>query len=155
MSNRNLRKRVLCEARKWVGTPYVHQASVKGTGTDCLGLVRGIWRNLYGSEPQQIPNYSSDWGEASAYENLLEAANRWFEPLALSDARAGDLVVFRWNRAVVAKHLGILANRNGLIHAYERSGVVETVLGNHWRSRIAGTFQFPSLEKVKAQTWQQ
>ena len=29
---------------RWIGTPYRHQASLKGVGCDCLGLVRGVWR---------------------------------------------------------------------------------------------------------------
>ena len=29
-------------ARGWIGTPYVHQASVRGAGCDCLGLLRGV-----------------------------------------------------------------------------------------------------------------
>ena len=38
------RARVVAEARMWIGTPYVHQASALGAGCDCLGLVRGVWR---------------------------------------------------------------------------------------------------------------
>ena len=33
---------VIAAARGWIGTPYLHQASLKGVGTDCLGLVRGV-----------------------------------------------------------------------------------------------------------------
>ena len=59
-------QRIVAAARGWIGTPYVHQASVKGAGTDCLGLVRGIWRELYGPEPEALPAYTPDWGEAGA-----------------------------------------------------------------------------------------
>ena len=38
------RRAILTEARDWIGTPYQHQASLKGAGCDCLGLVRGVWR---------------------------------------------------------------------------------------------------------------
>ena len=40
-------------ARAWLGTPYRHQASVKGVGADCLGLVRGLWREVAGAERAQ------------------------------------------------------------------------------------------------------
>ncbi len=40
------REKIVAAARAWVGTPYHHQASVKGAGCDCLGLIRGIWREL-------------------------------------------------------------------------------------------------------------
>ncbi len=57
-------------ARAWIGTPYVHQASVKGVGCDCLGLLRGVWRELRGAEPLAVPNYSPDWAEATGAETL-------------------------------------------------------------------------------------
>ena len=46
---------IVREARTWLGTPYLHQASVRGAGCDCLGLVRGVWRALYGREPEAVP----------------------------------------------------------------------------------------------------
>ena len=53
---------VLTIARAWLGTPYLHQSSVKGVGCDCLGLARGIWRTLHGDEPWEVPPYYRDWG---------------------------------------------------------------------------------------------
>ena len=47
---------VVAEARRWIGTPYVHQASSFQAGCDCLGLIRGVWRHLYGAEPERLPN---------------------------------------------------------------------------------------------------
>ena len=35
---------IVAAARSWIGTPYRHQASLKGVGCDCLGLVRGVGR---------------------------------------------------------------------------------------------------------------
>ena len=43
---------ILTEARSWIGTPYRHQASLKGIGCDCLGLLRGVWRGVMGEEPE-------------------------------------------------------------------------------------------------------
>jgi len=41
---------IVAEARRWIGTPYRHQASLIGVGCDCLGLVRGIWRAVVGRD---------------------------------------------------------------------------------------------------------
>lgn len=147
MTGRAHRKRVLAEARQWIGTPYRHQCSVKGQGTDCLGLIRGIWRKLYGHEPQAVPAYTRDWGEIGEGEPLLDTARLWFAEVDGASARAGDLVVFRWKHSSIAKHAGILSNHHNFIHAYERAGTVETTLGPHWRKRIAGTFRFPETVK--------
>ena len=56
-----MRERVLDEARRWIGTPYRHQGTRLGVGCDCLGLVRGVWRALYGAEPETPGPYSPDW----------------------------------------------------------------------------------------------
>ncbi|MEM6579602.1 MAG: peptidase, partial [Pseudomonadota bacterium] len=67
---------IVAEARRWIGTPYRHQASCLGAGCDCLGLLRGVWRALYGDEPEQAPPYSRDWSEPSRDEVLWRAAAR-------------------------------------------------------------------------------
>ena len=140
------RSDILVEARRWIGTPYIHQASVLGKGCDCLGLVRGIWRSIVGPEPEAMPEYSQDWGEVSLTEPMLEAAQKWFVPISLPDAKSGDLVLFRWKNTAIIKHAGILAGERNFIHAYEKAGVVETTLGPQWKKRIAAAFQFPTPE---------
>jgi NlpC/P60 family putative phage cell wall peptidase len=52
---------IVSEARAWIATPYVHQQATKGAGCDCLGLVRGVWRAVMGTEPERPPAYSMDW----------------------------------------------------------------------------------------------
>ena len=59
-----MRGRVLEEACSWIGTPYRYGASAKGVGCDCLGLVRGVWRALYGKEPEKVPPPASAQSEA-------------------------------------------------------------------------------------------
>jgi len=78
MNSQMQRETIVAEARQWLATPYMHQASVKGQGADCLGLVRGVWRKLYGTEPERVPNYSVDWGEVSGRSDMLVASRRWF-----------------------------------------------------------------------------
>lgn len=132
-------------ARRWIGTPYMHQCSLRGAGTDCLGLVRGIWRELLGPEPEIMPAYTQDWGETGGLELLMSGAHRLLRPVA--EDRPGNLLVFRMRAGAVAKHVGILAETGAqasFVHAYERHGVVESPLSRPWRARIAGQFRFPS-----------
>lgn len=136
---------VVRAARGWIGTPYVHQASVKGAGTDCLGLIRGIWRELIGPEPMTLPAYTPDWGEVDGSEPLLDRAGLLLQ--AATQEQPGDVLVFRMRGDAVAKHLGILAQTGpaaSFVHAYDRHGVVESPLGAPWRARIAGRFRFPT-----------
>jgi len=136
---------VLAEALSWIGTPYRHQASRKGVGCDCLGLVRGVWKGLYGEEPERPGPYTMDWAEASGEDRLLEAAERHFIALGRDDLGPGTVVLFRWRVHSPAKHVGILADKNSFIHAYEGRGVLVSALVPHWRRRIAGIFAFPAL----------
>ena len=138
--------RIIAEARKWIGTPYVHQASTVGAGCDCLGLLRGMWRSLYGSEPQAVPPYSADWDLVEKREQLLLAAHHHL--LAIKTCKRGCLIVFRWQPHLPAKHLAINAGAGRIIHAYERAGVIESPLGTHWQNRIAGCFAFPEFKNV-------
>ncbi|MEX0969566.1 MAG: peptidase [Paracoccaceae bacterium] len=131
-------------ARGWLGTPYQHQASCKGAGADCLGLLRGVWRALYGAEPMVLPAYTPDWGECDGRETLLNGARKLL-PSAGPELRIGDVLVLRMRSMGAAKHLAILGQTTPatMIHAYSGRGVVESSLTPAWARRIAGHFRFP------------
>jgi NlpC/P60 family putative phage cell wall peptidase len=138
---------IVARARAWIGTPYEHQSSCRGAGTDCLGLLRGMWREVLGPEPEAVPAYTPDWSEPGRSEDLLAAAGRHLAPVAAGEARPGDVLVLRMRAGGVAKHVGILARsalgHDTLIHAYSGHGVVESPLTPAWSRRVAGVFRFP------------
>lgn len=141
--------RAVAIARAWIGTPYVHQGSAQGAGADCLGLVRGVWRGLYGTEPEAAPAYTADWGETGGGEPLMAAALRNLVAVAPDAPEApGEVLLFRMRDGAVAKHLGIRAavgEGASFVHAYDRHGVVESPLSAPWRARIAARFRWPGL----------
>ncbi|QYZ70889.1 peptidase [Neotabrizicola shimadae] len=140
------REDVVAAARAWLGTPYRHQQSCRGAGTDCLGLIRGIWRELVGEEPEAVPAYTPDWSEASGREDLLAAARRWLRPCPDGPLVPGIVLLFRMHDASVAKHLAIVSRTEAspcIIHAYSGQGVVESPLSAPWARRVTGRFSFP------------
>lgn len=139
------RSAVLAEAREWIGTPYQHQASAKHGGCDCLGLVRGVWRALYGAEPERAPAYTPDWAERHGAETLLAAATRHLQPVAIADAAPGDILLFRMQSAAPAKHCAILEEDGHIIHAYWARAVVLSRFAPWWRARCAAAFSFPGV----------
>lgn len=143
------RAAIVAEARSWLGTPYRHQASLRGVGCDCLGLVRGVWRAFYGAEPERLPAYAPDWAEAGGREDLAEAARAHLPEIEPDAVLPGDVLLFRWARGCPAKHAGIVSARDGaarrFIHAYEGNAVVETRLGPWWARRVACGFRFPAM----------
>ena len=135
---------VIEAARGWLGTPYHDQASLRGVGCDCLGLARGVWRDLVGAEPQPIPPYSRDWGETGVREVLAEGARGMMIEIATAEIGPGALVLFRMAPRAIAKHVGILTAPDRFIHAYDRLGVIEEALTTTWSRRIAFAFRFPA-----------
>ncbi len=137
---------VVAAARGWIGTPYVHQASVRGAGCDCLGLLRGVWREVLGAEPAAVPAYSMDWSEPAGDERLWRAALQHLRPRPPGSAQAGDVLLFRMRDGAVAKHLGLQSETGRtarFIHAYSGHGVVESALTPPWARRIVARFAFP------------
>lgn len=139
-------------ARSWLGTKYHHQASVKGVGCDCLGFVRGVYREFYGQEPEQPPPYSRSWGEFDGRELMMEAAQRHL--ILVGAGRnvfliPGDVIIFRIRRGSVAKHCAMYIGNNRMIHAFESAPVCEVELQRPWRLKIAAVFQFPLREDNK------
>jgi NlpC/P60 family putative phage cell wall peptidase len=135
---------VVAAARDWLGTPYHDQASVKGIGCDCLGLVRGVWREVVVDEPLPLPRYSRDWGETGTREPLAEASRTVMLEVPVTEMTPGALILFRMRAGAVAKHCGILTAPERFVHAYERTGVIEERLDSAWRRRLAFAFLFPS-----------
>ena len=137
---------IVAAARGWIGTPYVHQSATKGAGCDCLGLLRGVWREVLGPEPEAIPAYSMDWSEPQGEERLWAAAARHLLPKPLGDETKGDVLLFRMRQQGVAKHLGVQAeigDRATFVHAYLGHGVIESPLSAPWRRRVVARFEFP------------
>ena len=146
-SSDEIARQAVASARGWLGTPYRKRASTRGSGADCLGLLRGIWRDLLGDEPCVLPMYSDDWLELSSRDLLLD---RLRETLHARDAdcrEPGRVAAFRFGRNNTCKHVGILTTQNGapaIIHSYFRFGVVETTLDQSWQRRLFAVFEFPS-----------
>lgn len=162
-----MRADIVALARGWLGTPYHHQASLKGVGCDCLGLIRGVYAEAYGQPAETPPPYSRDWAEASGRETMIEAGARHLTRIPPDTADAGDVLIFRLRPGAMAKHAGIvswapayshapdirpavgpLAGADErpplrMIHAIEGATACEVQVTGWWRRRIAAVFRFP------------
>lgn len=140
------RHAILAEARDWIGTPYLHQASARGAGCDCVGLVRGVWRALFGAEPEAAPAYTPDWADRDGGEALLAAARRHLCEVSPGSAAPGDVLLFRMDTLSPIKHAAILDEGDHIIHAYWGRSVVRSRFAHWWRARLAAAFKFPGTE---------
>lgn len=142
------RQKIVASARAWLGTPYVHQASARGAGADCLGLVRGLYTELLGREAEAPPPYTPDWNERRPCEEpLLNAARRHLVEAQNRNGAfiAGQVLVFRIVKTGPAKHCGVVTAHDQFIHAYAGRAVIESWLCGWWKDRVAGVFEFPGI----------
>lgn len=134
------RTRIIAEALEWLGTPYRHQASEKGCGADCLGLVRGVANHIGVANIPGVPAYPQRL-RASHGELMLEGFER--HGSRVDNPRPADILLFRMRRASPVSHCGILLFDNRFIHAFEGLGVISTPLSGHWSANNCAAFHLP------------
>jgi len=152
------RAQIVQNVREWIGTPYHHQETVKGVGCDCLGLIRGVWRDLYVNEPEVPIRYSQNWMESRNKEIMYDLACKHMVLKEDIEARApGDILLFRMNRDGVAKHTGILTKRDTdmevecMVHSQEGINCTEVDLNEWWQKRITAVFEYPCIVELSTQ----
>lgn len=138
------RAALVAEAERWIGTPYCHQASRRGVGADCLGLVMGIWSAVSGTSVTLSRTDQRHWAQHAQGEPLLEGLRRHMSRIDPAEARPGDLLALRWRRGWPASHLALMMGDGIIVHAYEGGAVVRSHLAP-WASHVAAAFAFPGL----------
>jgi NlpC/P60 family putative phage cell wall peptidase len=139
------RAKIVAAARRWIGTPFHHQASLLQIGCDCLGLVRGVWREVIGPEPETTPPYGLDWAATERADLLRDALTRHFRSINGLDYHAGDVLLFCFRSHGPPTHLGVATSSTQIVHAHSGACVTETALGEPWRKRLIGVFSFPCV----------
>ncbi|MFZ1416647.1 MAG: hypothetical protein WAS73_19035 [Defluviicoccus sp.] len=95
------RAAIINEARSWLGTPYHHQAALKGVGCDCIGLLKGIFAS-FGGIVDLPADYSPTWHVHRAEERLRAGLARYSTEIPLLSARPGDILLFGFGRGPAA-----------------------------------------------------
>lgn len=137
------REDVIIEARSWVGTPFHWQASVKGRGCDCKGLVQGIARELGLAEASNEFARMSSYGLNVDADLLRKGLAATFVPVCPPEP--GDILLLKISGK--PQHLAILMPENRMIHTYCRGPmkVVETPLGSIWKNAIDSAWSWRGL----------
>lgn len=115
-------KKILAEARTWLGTPYSYAKEEKGVGTDCSGFVMKVYESATG---EKLPRNSARQAE-------------YCRPVKKKDLQPGDLVFFATGKDPKrVSHVGIMIDGEQFVHASSSKGVVI--------SRLAGSYYPPRL----------
>ena len=127
--------------------PIATRHRLRGVGCDCLGLVRGVWRELYRRASRKtLPAYSPRLGEA----RRREASGRGGAPASALSRPARSLCAGRCAAVPLAR----ASAGQALRHRDERSRPHDPCPGRRrrrarvpltawWRRRLAFAFRFP------------
>jgi NlpC/P60 family putative phage cell wall peptidase len=144
MLSRYRRSVLLSEARSWLGTPWHHQAAVKGAGCDCIGFVRGVAEPFIGKVDHRM-DYAATWPLYRAEQLLYAEFKARAKEIRPERAKPGDVLLFGVGKGP-AHHCGYLAENDRLLHCYREAGqVVEQDLTDFWRSKIRHAFRLPGI----------
>jgi cell wall-associated NlpC family hydrolase len=129
-------------ARAGLGTPWGHQARVRGVGVDCVGLLLAVARTLGVVPPGfDVLGYGRTPDGASLMANLRQH----LPELPQAHMRPGDFVCVAFGPH--PQHVGVVVDYPhgglGIVHAVNGRGVVETRLMFTPGMRFVAAFALP------------
>ena len=111
---------VVEEAKTWLGTPYHHQAGIKGVGVDCAMILVRVYYAA-GLIPEIDPRpYPHDWHIHRDAERYLGWVDQYAEKV--DSPEPGDIAMFQFGRCVA--HGAIVVEWPLIIHAHMPSRYV-------------------------------
>lgn len=118
------RASVVSAASAWLGTPFLHDAEIRGIGVDCAHLIKAVYAQLGLMPDITFPKYSVDWWRHTSKPEqfIVETADKYFDAILASEAQAGDWFVVKFGRAW--SHCGILISSKRAICAWPQHGKV-------------------------------
>ena len=124
-------------AREYIGTPFHHQARIKGVGIDCAGLLICVAREL-GLQHYDVQGYSRVPSGAEFERHLT--AN-----LDIIDAiEPGCILLMAFDTD--PQHVAICTSLTSIVHAhFEVRKCVEHDIDAIWESRIRAIYRFRGL----------
>jgi cell wall-associated NlpC family hydrolase len=122
------RAAIVRTAKSWIGTPYHHQAALKGVGADCAMFPIAVYKEC-NVLPQsyQPPEYSMQWHLHRSDELYLAEIAKFCNEIPVEDSvllkppRPADFVVFHFGRTF--SHGAIVVEWPICIHSYIHHGV--------------------------------
>lgn len=146
-----MRAAIVATARTWLGTPWAHQARLRGIGVDCIGLVGEVGCAAGALAPELWREVSERWSGYSRRPSggaLRETCAKHLVEVEVWDAQPGDVLLMHFGAE--PQHLAIVsaADRGSLsiIHAYMRARrVVEHRVDATWAARIVAAYALPGV----------
>lgn len=97
---------VWAEALSWLGTPWHHEARVKGVGVDCAQFLIGAFAGAGIVEPFDTGSYPRDWHVHRDVERMVPIVLRFCDEIDDAEPLMADIFVCKIGR--VYSHAGIV-----------------------------------------------
>jgi len=133
---KDVRGRIVEEARSWVGTPYRYGGESRN-GTDCSGMVMNVYRDVAGIK---LPRNSARQAE-------------YCRRIKRSELQPGDLVFFTSRKGKGINHVGIYVGNGCFVHASSSRGVIVSDLDQNYYARTYhSSGRVPGLENGRKES---
>ncbi len=142
---------VAAEAMSWAGTPFAHQASLRGVGCDCGGLVRGVAVALGCIGQAEFDRAFAPFAGYPRQPNgtLQAICDTFMARVPFADI--GDAVLMNYADIGEPHHLAFVVDYPadaalGLVHALARPGrVVYHRFSAEFRARVVQAYRLPGV----------
>lgn len=107
------REQIVAEARTWLGTPWHHDAAIKGAGVDCAQFLRRVYIDAGAVPAFEVEHYPMQWYLHQGQPLFLEWVAKFGHKVDV--ALPGDVLMFNFGRH--AAHGAIVLDEHYMIHA--------------------------------------
>ena len=117
-------RKFIKEAKRWIGTPFLHRGRTYGLGVDCINYVLAIFENCHLLPYVHLGWYSFSWylhkDKHVVFDKLIEQLS----PIEIDkDFKIGDVFVYNFGRAN-AGHVAVFLGGKNIIHSVYNTGVI-------------------------------
>lgn len=138
------RDEVIRIARAWLGTPYHHQASVKGVGADCIGFLKGVALEAGLITPETAATIPVDYSRQQSGGRMRHILGNLLITVPVTDVLPADVFLLRI--AGEEQHIGMYTDL-GIIHCHsDVRGVAEQRLDSVMRKMISRAYRFRGID---------
>lgn len=134
------------EARSWIGTPWQHQARLKGIGVDCVGVVQKSYEKATGKKCEYEINYHRI-PPIGREERLEEILGVYFDKKEGKELERGDVMLFSFKNKL-SNHVGIYTGDGNMVHAWlDVNKVVEMPMDDAWKRSVKVVYKLKEKEE--------
>lgn len=146
-------EKIVQAALKWLGTPHVNQAKVRGKGVDCGMLLVAATEDagLIKRDSISVTPYSNEWHLHRSEEMFLKYIKKYCTKIDAAQMEPGDFLMYQFGRC--QSHAAIYIGKSCVIHAAVDKGVILSNIGEMMfydakgRPRLRGIYRYKGVAR--------